>query len=320
MKVLITGGNGLVGRFIVDELRRGGRYSDEYQIVVFDRQLHTRLPRDVSPVVGNCLEMDHLLRATEGADVVLHLAAAQPGSDSTDDVYGDNVQGTANVFEAATKCGVQVVINWSSVWALGWSTPGNSFTPQYLPIDEKHPLRATDPYGRSKIVGEDIAAAHHGRFGLRVVSLRPVFTATPQAMGRLWGSRRVTDRPYSHFAYIDARDHASAARAAIEVPHESYQTAYLAADDSRVEQPLSELLPRQNPSIGELAEALIGTQSAISNELAARLFDWRPERSWRSLSAVAKAKGAADVQIGRFARLVAPRTARKLRRALRRSR
>jgi nucleoside-diphosphate-sugar epimerase len=261
----------------------------------------------VTQVSGDHDSLDDLVRVCDGADAVLHLSALQPTAASSEDVFGKNVQGTLNVFEAAARCGVQRVINWSSVWVLGWSSPGNRFVPDYLPIDEAHPLRATDPYGRSKIEGEAIAASFHGRDGLQAVTLRPVFTATRAMLETLWGTKGLRSPSYSHLAYVDARDQAVAARRALESHSESHLIVYLAADDSRVAEPLSEVLPRLHPEIGDRARQLTGSQSSISSRHAAASLGWKPEHSWRNLPITGRIRGVSKATVRRGIRTVLPR-------------
>jgi nucleoside-diphosphate-sugar epimerase len=216
-----------------------------------------------------------------------------------------------NVFDAARRCGLKKVVNWSSVWALGWSMPGNAFVPDYLPIDEDHPLRADDPYGRSKIEGEAIAESFHGHDGLEAVTLRLVYTAQPATLARLWRTKGVTNPTYSHLAYVDARDQARAARRALEIESDSYITAYVAADDSRVAEPLCELLPRLFAPIGDRAEQLTGFRSSISNQRAREVLGWSPAHSWRSLSVAQGVRGLAAASVRRAARTVVPGGVRK---------
>ncbi len=317
MRVVITGGNGLVGRYVVAELIRSGPGKPAHEVTVFDRRSPRRAPATVAQVVGDHAAMDDLLPAFDGADAVLHLSALQPAATSSEDVFGKNVQGTLNVFEAALRSGVKRVVNWSSVWALGWSAPGNTFVPDYLPVDEAHPLHADDPYGRSKIEGEAIAASFHGREGLEVVSLRPVFTATPATLELIWGTKGKRAPGYSHLAYVDARDQAVAARRALEFDTTSYVTAYLAADDSRVAEPLCDLLPRLHPPIGDRAAPLVGAQSAISNHHAAAVLGWRPQHSWRTLATAARIRGTANAAVRTGIRRAAPAGLVKRLRALR---
>ena len=310
MRVLVTGGNGRVGRHVVSELARLAPASAPHEIIVFDRAKR-RVPRGVTQVAGDHANLDELLAAFAGVDAVLHLSALQATAESRQEVLSANTQGTMNVFEAAQRCGVKKVINWSSVWALGWTKPGNTFIPDYLPIDENHPLRADDPYGRSKIEGEEIAQAHHGQDGLEVTTLRSVYTALPATMAMLSRTNGIKDPIYSHLAYVDVFDHARAARLAIETKADGYRVVYLAADDSRVAEPLAELLPKLHAPIGDRAAQLTGSRSSISNQRAKELLGWSPQNSWRRMTLRQRARGYVAAGSHRAVATVLPTEARE---------
>ncbi len=312
MKILVTGGNGRIGRYVVSELVRSIPGRTQHQVTVFDRE-QRRIPRGVAQVVGDHSNMDQLCAAFDGADAVLHLSALQATTESSKEVLGANIQGTVNVFEAAQQCGVRKLVNWSSVWALGWTKPGNTFIPDYLPIDEDHPLRADDAYGRSKIEGEAIAESSHGIAGLKAITLRSVYTALPATMAMLWRTQGIKDPTYSHLAYVDVYDHARAARLAVEADTDSYQVVFLAADDSRVSEPLAELLPRLYPPIGDLAAALTGQRSSISNKRAKELLGWSPTNSWRDLTIAQRAHGYVKAGAHRISATVLPTAVRERR-------
>lgn len=310
MRVVVTGGNGLLGRYVVSELARpiaGGR---SHEVTVFDRS-RRRVPRGVSQVVGDHANVDGLLAVFDGADAVLHLSALQPPAHSGEELFEANVKGTMNVFDAARRCGVGKVVNWSSIWALGWSRPGNTFIPDYLPIDEDHLLLADDAYGRSKIEGEAIAKSFHGRDGLQAITLRPVYTAMPATLAKLARTNGLRSPSYSHLAYLDVRDQARAARCSLEIRVDGYIVANLAADDSRVAEPLCELLPRLHGPIGDRADELTGSQSSISNERAKALLGWSPQYSWRSLTATQRMRGYATESARSAAAMVVPAGARE---------
>lgn len=310
MRVIVTGGNGLVGRYVVSELARPIAGRRQHKVTVFDRS-RRRVPRGVSQVVGDHANVDELLTVFDGADAVLHLSALQPPYHSEEDLFEANVNGTINVFDAARRCGVGKVVFWSSIWALGWSRPGNTFIPDYLPIDEDHALLADDDYGRSKIEGEAIAKSFHGCDGLQAMTLRPVYTALPATVAKLGRTNGLRNPAYSHLAYLDVRDQARAARCALEIRVDGYLVANLAADDSRVAEPLCELLPRLHAPIGDRADQLTGSRSSISNERAKALLDWSPRYSWRRLTATQRMRGYATESARSAAAMVVPASARE---------
>jgi nucleoside-diphosphate-sugar epimerase len=195
--------------------------------------------------------------------------------------YQTNVVGTFNVHHAAYRRGVKRVVSASSNAIVGWSYSEN-FMPDYLPIDEDHPLRPQDVYGLSKEIGETIARSYALK-GLETVSLRPSGVVTPEEleqMGKDGGRQPAGFQPYS---YIDARDLAAAFRLAVERPLPSGIVLFVVADDSTVAEPLCEIFPRLEPSIGDKARGLTGSQSVFSNARAREVLGWKPAHSWRTL-------------------------------------
>lgn len=77
-------------------------------------------------------------------------------------------------------------------------------------------------------------------------------------------------------------DLATAYRWAIEQPVSEHVVLFIAADDSSVAEPLSELPPRLFPSIGQMARELTGSRPVLSNAWTKEVLGWRPLRSWRA--------------------------------------
>ena len=170
MKILVTGGLGKVGQYVVRELldSRGGAVT--HQVTVLDR---TPGP-ERSPakyLLGDIQDLGQVMEAAAGAEAVIHLAAIHnPNIATTSLTYQTNVNGTFNVHHAAFRLGISRVVSASSNAVVGWSYDEN-FEPDYLPIDEAHSLRPTDVYGLSKEIGEAIARSY-ARKGLETVVLQ----------------------------------------------------------------------------------------------------------------------------------------------------
>jgi nucleoside-diphosphate-sugar epimerase len=276
MKVLITGGAGKVGQWVVRELLN----SKDYEITVLDR---TPGPErgPVKYLVGDVEDLGQVMEAVAGAEAIIHLAAIHnPNIATTTVTYQTNVVGTFNVHHAAFRLGVKRVVSASSNAIVGWSY-GERFMPDYLPIDEDHPVRPEDVYGLSKEIGETIARSY-ARKGLETVMLRPSGVVTPDEVEQMKkdGGRRPTG--FHAYSYIDARDLAVAFRLAVERSIASGSIFFVVADDSTVTEPLCELYPRVMPSIGDKARRLTGSQGAYSNSAAKESLGWQPVHSWRS--------------------------------------
>jgi nucleoside-diphosphate-sugar epimerase len=276
MKVLITGGAGKVGQWVVRELLN----SKDYEITVLDR---TPAPERgaVKYLVGDVEDLGQVMEAVAGAEAIIHLAAIHnPNIATTTVTYQTNVVGTFNVHHAAFRLGVKRVVSASSNAIVGWSY-GERFMPDYLPIDEDHPVRPEDVYGLSKEIGETIARSY-ARKGLETMMLRPSGVVSPDELEQMKkdGGRQPTG--FHAYSYIDARDLAVAFRLAVERSIPSGSVFFVVADDSTVAEPLCELYPRVMPSIGDKARRLTGSQGAYSNSAAKESLGWQPVHSWRS--------------------------------------
>jgi nucleoside-diphosphate-sugar epimerase len=240
------------------------------------------VPAGVRLLTGDVLDLGQVFGALAGADAVIHLAGVpQPWTTPDDVVFRTNTLATFNVHEAAWRLGIRRVVCASSEAAVGWTYRREDFLPDYLPIDEDHPLRPQDPYGLSKVVGEAIARSYSDRCGMETVAIRPPWVITPEELDALrkQGGRKVTG--FQLFNYLDVRDAAEAFRLAIERPVEGHVALLVPNDDTSVAEPLSELMPRLYPAIRELVKAFTGTRPVVSNARAKRILGWQPRHSWR---------------------------------------
>jgi nucleoside-diphosphate-sugar epimerase len=87
---------------------------------------------------------------------------------------------------------------------------------------------------------------------------------------------------FQAYSYIDARDLALAFRLAVVRPLPGAAVMFVVADDSTIAEPLSELYPRIQPSIGNKAIKLTGCRAAYANARAKELLGWKPVYSWRN--------------------------------------
>jgi UDP-glucose 4-epimerase len=171
--ILVTGGAGYIGSHTCVELLNAG-----YTVTVFDNYCNskpealnrveritgktlTRVRGDVRDVVA----LEAALRSS-GASAVIHFAGLKAVGESGQvplQYYDNNVIGTLRLLESMQVCGIKTLVFSSSATVYG--------DPQYLPLTEDHPLSATNPYGRTKLVVEDMlrdtfAADASWRFGV----------------------------------------------------------------------------------------------------------------------------------------------------------
>ena len=162
MKVLVTGGAGFIGSNLVDKLIDRG-----HLVVVIDNLSAGKMENineKAKFYAADMLDTDRLneIFSLEGPEVVYHLAAQTMLRKSIDDPMSDaktNILGTISVLEACRANDVKRIIYTST----GGARVGE---PDYLPVDEKHPLRPSSPYGISKHSAEHYVEAYCGLYGL----------------------------------------------------------------------------------------------------------------------------------------------------------
>lgn len=277
MKVIVTGGSGRIGKYVVTELAAHG-----HAVTVFDR-IQPGNSEGVLWLRGDIENLGDVVSALQGNDAVIHLAAyPNPTQEVLRHVlFRNNVMGTFNVHEAAFCLNIRRVVMMSSAAVLGWPYNDVEFAPKYLPIDEQHPTLPQDPYGLGKLCEEQIARAYAFKCGMQTIALRPERVLLPDMSERIRRENGVRFAKYHLFGYVDVRDLATACRQALENPKLQHEILFVGADDSLSSEPLCELIPRLMPMVGEMARCLTGTRGHISSERAKQLLQWQPRFSWR---------------------------------------
>ena len=155
-KLLITGASGSVGAALVTGLR------ERYRVRGFDRR---PMPGLDDAVVGDLADFEAVLKAVEGVDAIIHLAAIWTGDAPWEDILQNNIIGTYNVFEAARQSGVRRIA-FASRAALYSSYPPDVKRTVDLP------LRPRNYYSVSKAFGESLGFMYFHEFNMEVVCIR----------------------------------------------------------------------------------------------------------------------------------------------------
>lgn len=167
MRVLVTGGLGLIGRTVVNRLLAKG-----WDIRVIDIAKESDLPDSIYSVC-DITDFEAVRSAVRDCDAIVHMAALRsPYMASAPDLFRINVQGTFNLYEAAAHEGIKRVVQASSINAIGCAWKINDFAPPYLPIDENLPTNTDDVYSYSKQAIESIGAYYWRRDGISGVGFR----------------------------------------------------------------------------------------------------------------------------------------------------
>lgn len=168
-RILVTGGLGTLGRAVTPVLLRSG-----YQVRLLDIRTADDLPNGTEIFVGDLRNATDVERAMSGVTGVIH-AAAWHGMHLRDHPEGDfwdlNVQGTYHVYRAAARSEVRAIVFSSSMGVYGSSREPRNGGPATR-VTEALPLRPTDIYGLSKVIGEEMSTAYASMAGVAGASLR----------------------------------------------------------------------------------------------------------------------------------------------------
>ena len=171
-KVLVIGGAGFIGGFVVNELLK----YDVKEVIIYDnfsRGKYENIQKNlddsrcsVFPLGGDIRETDVLDKAFEGVDYVFHLAALWllHCKDFPRAAFHVNIEGTFNVLEMCVKHKIKKLIYSSSASVYGDAVQ--------VPMTEDHPFKNKNFYGSTKIAGEAMCTAFNDRYGLEVIGLR----------------------------------------------------------------------------------------------------------------------------------------------------
>ena len=274
-KILVTGGSGAVGKYVVDDLLAHG-----YRVGVLDLLPTHRA--DARFHKADVLDLPAVQQAVAGYEAVVHVAGIpHPLNDPAKRVFDVNVNGTFNVLEAAAQAGITQVVFTSSESTLGFAFAAHPLAPLYAPIDEQHPNRPQDPYGLSKVVCEQLCSSYSDRYQMRTVCLRAPWIWLPEEAQLPFYRGLVAEYPtwYKNlWTFVHAKDIAMAHRLALqaELPnlHEAF---FITARHNWTGQDSRELLNRFYPQVTQFADGFSGSDAIISHAKASRLLEYAPQ-------------------------------------------
>lgn len=262
MRVVVTGSAGRLGQHVAELLPQ-----HDHQVVSLDASPGS----GTEPV--DLTDPDAALRALEGAEAVIHLArerfpyteqglydrAAQTWQ--APDVSGDsrrfqrNVAMTYNVLAASASLKIPRLVIGSSLAVYGLYYPLRPALPDYLPIDESHPRRPQDPYGLTKLAGEELCEALARRSDGCIASLRFAGIADDAVYQRLIKRRQdpMIRGLGSFWSYIDVHDAATACRLALEATFEGHEAFNVCAPATYLTTPTRTLLAQHLPDVRQVA-------------------------------------------------------------------
>lgn len=284
-RVVVTGGSGRVGGYVVRQLLK------DYEVVIADLVPGNA---DAEYAEVNVMNLDQVRAAVKGADAVVHLAALDFDWGCNPEKYIDvNVRGTWHVLQAAQEAGIKKVVLCSSVSACGLSEMRPDWKPQSLPIDETHENRPVQAYSVSKIVMEQMAKSYVDGYDMDVICLRPLAVVLQETIDEYIKFVDTPDRNWL-FYYVTAEDVATAFDCALKADGLRFGSFFLSADDTSHPKPTLEWYQE---IIGDLPEMKVPRNyqqnpraSVFSSAKAKEILGWQPTSNFEELRAKAKSK------------------------------
>ena len=275
-RVVVTGGNGKLGRAVVADLRTHGYDVTNVDTAATPPDLRLDLT-DYGQTVEALTAVDERYDAV---DAVVHLAAIPaPGLTTNAATFHNNATATYNVFAAARAAGIKNVVWASSETVLGlpFATP-----PPYLPVDEAYAPRPESTYSLVKTLEEEMAA-QFCRWDpeLKMIGLRFSNVMQPADYAAFGGfDADPRSRHWNLWAYIDARDGAQAVRKALAYEPRGREVFVIANADTVMSRSSAELAAEVFPDV-PVTKELGQHETLLSIDKARRLLGYEPAYSWR---------------------------------------
>lgn len=278
--VLVTGGLGRSGRWIVDHLR------EDHDVVAADLDHPGFGAAGVEGVDFRAVDLTDFGRVADvtadvDPDAVVHWGAIPaPGRHAGSEVFENNVLATYNALVAAGRADADVV-QASSESIYGTVFPEEHWLPDYVPIDEAHEVRPEDPYGTSKETAETLGRMVVRKFGIDVASIRPSWIQYPGEYQCLDHGGDLSAGVGNFWSYVDIRDIVSLVEIALDAEIGGHEPYLGVAAENYMGRPTTALIEEY---FGDLPDDcdLEGEASAFTAEKAAADLGWEPAHDYRT--------------------------------------
>lgn len=291
MRVLFTGGSGKAGKHVVPYLLDRGHRVVNADLVSLDHPNVDNLTVDItdSGQVFNALtsyaNFDELELGTgvPKFDAIVHFAAIPRILIKPDnETFRVNTMSTYNVLEAAVKLGIKKVIFASSETTYGVCFADGTRQPDYLPVDESHPVVPEDSYAMSKVVNEITARSFQQRSGFDIYGIRINNVVEPHEYAQDFpGYVENPDlRRRNFFAYIDARDLGQMVDLMLHKDGLGFEIFNAANTGHSVDLTTDELIKRYYKGVPKVCD-MAPDETFFSIKKAKELLGFAPVYNWR---------------------------------------
>ncbi len=282
MKVLVTGARGKVGRAAVAAFQEAGH--DVRATDIFPPTFERQGGNEPDYMQADATDAGDMFAAVRGAEAVVHAAALpEPTKNPPHVVFQNNLMGVFNTLEAAVRWEVPRFVNISSETVPGFFFPERDFLPDYVPVDEEHPIRPQDPYATAKHFGEQLMDAAIRRSDIRAISIRPCWVQHEGNYENNLGPQ-VRDESLlspNFWSYIDVYDLADAIVLAAGSDLPGHEVFYIASPDNVGGRSFDEVVRKYYGDKVEIKPLDREDASGISSKKAMDMLGYAPKRSWR---------------------------------------
>lgn len=215
MRILVTGAAGFVGQAVIEVL------GQEHQVRAFDL---VSAPGAKEQIVGDIADYATVTRAMDGMEAVVNLAVAggEQAYETPELPMRVNVQGTANVLEAARRAGIQRVVHMSSgAVVTGYSR--DTF------IHVELPYKFSGMYCLSKALQEHLCRQYAVEYGMTIIALRPWSVVDGYTMTHKSGQPVTYNRGY--FGLVSRDDLGYACNLGLQADLAGFQPFHIMATD-----------------------------------------------------------------------------------------
>ena len=294
MKMLVTGGAGAIGAYVVAELVSHG-----IDGTILDLSPPTKMVEGVDFVQCDLMDLEATIATVKGYDVVVHLAAIpHPYNDPDDRVMSVNMVTCFNVLEAVRLNGIRRIVYGCSESSTGFGIHNVELVPLYLPIDELHPCWPHETYSFTKRFGEMMVENYARAYDIEAISLRYCWVWVERDRE---GIQRIVDaglrgdaaaRPWFG-CYVAPHDVAQAVRlsARYEFPAGQamdFEAFYITADTIYLPIPTLQALGAHFDPMPEIRDTAYFTDKPKATlfdcRKAKRLLGFQPALDWRTFA------------------------------------
>jgi nucleoside-diphosphate-sugar epimerase len=293
MRIFFTGGSGKAGRHAIPYLLEQGHRVTNADLVKLDHPGVDNLRVELTDAgqVFNALSAYANFNELEPGtgvpryDAIVHFAAIpciliRPDNET----FQINTMSTYNILDAAVKLGIRKVIFASSETTYGICFADGVKKPDYIPVDEEHPVIPHDSYAMSKVVNEVTARSFQARSGIDIYALRINNVIEPHEYASQFPAYMAdpSKRRRNIFAYIDARDLGHMVECCLKTDGLGYQVFNVSNDDMSVNLTTSEVIETYYKDIPQ-TRPMGPNETFYSNANAKRMVGFQPKHSWRDV-------------------------------------